>query len=214
MITIYGRATSSNVQMVMWTIGELGLKAERLDFGHIYGGLDTPEYGAMNPHRLVPVLTDGDAAPIWESAAILRYLLGKYGSPALWPEDPAARARADMWAEWAKWTLGRTFIYGIFWAIVRTAPSQRDAAAIAKASAEVAALMGRAEAQIAEHGFLAGPDFSIADLVLGHMLYRYFEVDFERADYPALAAYYQRLTQRPAYARHVMVSYEPLRVTD
>ncbi len=55
-LTIYGRATSSNVQLVMWLVGELGLDQERLDRGHVYGGLDTPEFLAVNPNGRVPVL--------------------------------------------------------------------------------------------------------------------------------------------------------------
>ncbi len=46
----------------------------------------------------------------------------------------------------------------------------------------------------------------------GHLLYRYFTLDFDRADTPNLAAYYERLTERPAYREHVMVSYDSLRV--
>ena len=61
MLTVYGRATSSNVQAVMWTIAELGLEYERLDYGHKFGGNKTPEFLAMNPNGLVPVVVDGDA---------------------------------------------------------------------------------------------------------------------------------------------------------
>ncbi|MEM9370533.1 MAG: glutathione S-transferase, partial [Pseudomonadota bacterium] len=37
-ITVWGRATSSNVQVVMWAVGELGLEYKRIDLGHNYGG--------------------------------------------------------------------------------------------------------------------------------------------------------------------------------
>ena len=72
MITIWGRTTSSNVQTVMWAIAELGLEHERIDAGGPFGGLDTPEFAAMNPNRLVPVLRDGGEY-LWESASIVRY---------------------------------------------------------------------------------------------------------------------------------------------
>ena len=78
MLTIYGRATSSNVQLVMWAVGELELPHERLDYGHVHGGLDAPDYLALNPHGKVPTLVDGDTV-IWESMAILRYLAARYG---------------------------------------------------------------------------------------------------------------------------------------
>lgn len=64
MLTIWGRKSSSNVQALMWCIGELGLPYERHDIGHRYGGNDTPRYLAMNPNGLVPVLSDDGAEPI------------------------------------------------------------------------------------------------------------------------------------------------------
>src|SRR6056297_3382256 len=126
MLTIYGRATSSNVQAVMWGAAELGLSPERLDYGHVHGGTDTPEFRAMSPHGLVPVLKDGDIV-VWESCAILRYLAAAYGDGgAFWPADPAARAPVDMWAEWGKVSFASAFVVPIFWARVRTAAARRD----------------------------------------------------------------------------------------
>jgi glutathione S-transferase len=61
MLTIWGRRTSLNVQKVMWLVGELGIKHRRIDAGCQFGGLDTPEFRAMNPLGRVPVLGDDDA---------------------------------------------------------------------------------------------------------------------------------------------------------
>ena len=74
MLTVYGRADSSNVQAVMWCIAELGLPHERYNIGHRFGGTNTPEFIAMNPSGMVPVLVDGEGFALWESSAILRYL--------------------------------------------------------------------------------------------------------------------------------------------
>jgi glutathione S-transferase len=64
MLTVWGRTTSSNVQALMWCIGELGLPFSRRDIGHKYGGQDTPEFLAINPNGTVPVLKDGDGEPL------------------------------------------------------------------------------------------------------------------------------------------------------
>ena len=69
-----------------------------------------------------------------------------------------------------------------------------------------------AEAQIADRQFLAGDDFSLADIQFGHVLYRYFDIPIERPSHPNLRRYYDALTARPAFQEHVMVSYEELRV--
>lgn len=212
MLTVHGRATSSNVQALLWGLEELGLAYERLDCGEVYGGLDTPEFGAMNPHRRIPVLTVGDTA-LWETGAILRYLAAEHGGDAFWPRDPLARARVDMWAEWAKHSVAAAFTGPVFWRTARTRAANRDPALIARNLAALTTELKKAEAQLSRHQHLCGPDLTLADIQLGHVLYRYFDIDIPRADLPALRAYYDRLTARPAYRRTVMVSYDALRDT-
>lgn len=210
MLTVYGRANSSNVQIVMWAVGELGLPHLRLDYGHVHGGVDTPGYRAMNPRGLVPTLVDGDLV-IWESCAILRYLAARYGDDAFWPADPTRRARIDMWAEYGKTELAQAFTAPIFWARVRTAAAERDEAALTAAIARFETLLDPVTAQLEAQDFVAGPRFSAADITIGHLLYRWFDIDVRRAPRPALEGYYRRLTERPAYREHVMVDYAALR---
>jgi len=210
-LTVYGRATSSNVQLVMWTIAELGLVHERLDFGHIHGGLDTEAFGQMNPHRKVPVLRDGDVV-VWESMAILRYLAARYGDGgAFWPADPAQRAAVDQWAEWGKNELSQAFTVPIFWPRVRTSAAIRDEAALAQAIARFEEELDVLDAPLSAHDFVTCDRFTAADIVVGHLLYRWFTMDIPRKPRPALETYYHRLTARPAYAAQVMVDYSPLR---
>lgn len=212
MLTVYGRATSSNVQALLWGLAELGLTHARLDAGEVYGGLDTPVFRALTPHGRIPVLTVGDTA-LWETPAILRYLAGEYAGDPFWPRDPLARARVDMWAEWAKHSVAEAFTGPVFWRTARTRPENRDPALIAKNLARLEAELAKAEPLLAEGGYLCGPDLTLADIQFGHVLYRYFDIDIPRADLPALRAYYDRLADRPAYRKTVMVSYEALRNT-
>ncbi len=213
MLTIWGRKTSSNVQAAMWCVGELGLAYRRHDVGHTYGGNRTPEFLAMNPNGLIPVLRDGDDETIWETGAILRYLGAKYGDDPFWPRDPAARAQVDKWAEWAKINVGGVFTGGVFWPVVRTAAKDRDEAALATALHTLGRLFDIAERQLAARAFLCGEAFTLADVQFGHILYRYFDIAIPRAERPALRRFYERLRERPAYREHVMVSYDELRVS-
>ena len=103
MLEIWGRRNSSNVQTVMWTVGELGLDYTRRDVGGTFGGTDTPEYRAMNPNGVVPTLVD-DGRVLWESNVIARYLAATYGKGSLWLDDGYQRALADQWMEWSKTT--------------------------------------------------------------------------------------------------------------
>lgn len=211
MLTIWGRRTSSNVQALMWCVGELGLPYERHDVGHRYAGTDTPEFLAMNPNGTVPVLCDGEGERLWETGAILRYLASRYGHATFWPTGPMERACVDKWAEWAKLNVALNFTAPIFWRVVRTAPSARDPAAIAEAVRKLDHFLGIAEARLAKGRYLAGDDFTLADIQFGHVLFRYFDIEIARPPRPGLEGYYARLTERLAFRKHVMVSYEELR---
>lgn len=213
MLTLWGRTDSSNVQAVMWALGELGLPCTRHDAGHRFGGTDTPEFIAMNPNRTVPVLKDGESIPLWESAAILRYLAGRYAPESFWPADPLARADVDRWAEWAKVNLALPFGGAVFYPSVFHPPARRDPAAIEAALKALTGKLAIAEARLREHPFLVGDTLSLADIHLGTMLYRYHTLQIPRPELPALKAYYDRLCARPAYAEHVMVSFDALRPT-
>jgi len=210
MLKIYGRATSSNVQLVMWAVGELGLDHERLDYGHLYGGLDTPEFGALNPHRKVPVLQDGDLV-VWESMAILRYLAARYGDgQAFWPSDPVDRAGVDKWAEWGKNELCQSFTVPIFWSRVRTAAADRDEMALTQAVKQFDEYLLLLADQIGGQPYVCGDALSVADIVIGHLLFRWFTMDINRAENPVVMSYYQRLKKRSEYQTHVMVPYDSL----
>jgi len=211
MIKIWGRKTSSNVQVVMWSIAELGLAHERYDVGHRYGGLDTPEFRAMNPNGTIPVVRDGEGEPLWESSAILRYLANRYGRAPYWPDDLVARTHIDKWAEWSKINIAINFSGPIFWHVVRTPPARRDPAALKQAIGILDRYLDIAERKLAGGAYLCGDDLTLADVQFGHLLYRYFDLEIERRERAGLRAYYERLVARPAYREHVMIPYDELR---
>lgn len=214
MLRIWGRQSSSNVQALMWCIGELGLVHERTDAGLMYGVTDTPEYRLLNPNCTVPTLQDGDNSPLWETGAILRYLANAYGDDAFWPSDPLRRAEVDKWAEWSKINIALKFTAPVFWRVVRTAPSKRDPVATRKAVQDLNEVLSIADARLDRNAFVTGEALTLADIQFGHVLYRYFNIDIERRNFANIHRYYFSLTKRPAYQQHVMVSYDELRVED
>lgn len=210
MLRIWGRADSSNVQAVMWCVAELGLEHERYDVGHRFGGVDTPEFRAMNPNGTIPVLRDGEGPALWETGAILRYVANQYADDVFWPMDATARADIDRWAEWAKINIAIAFSVPVFWRVVRTPAERRDPVAIAAAVRALEAKLAIAEDRLARRAFLCGDALTLADVQFAHVLYRYFDIDIQRGAFPATRAYFDRLMARPAYARHVAVSYAAL----
>ena len=209
MITVYGRRNSSSVQLVMWAIHELGLAHERLDYGHGHAATDTDDYLAMNPMGRVPALVDGSVC-LFESGSILRYLAAQYGDDGFWPTDPIERAALDVWAEWGKNTFTEA-VLEVFVYDVRMDPETRDPRVLEQASQKVGALAAVLDERIGDGPYLAGKQLSFADLACGHILYRYFNLEWPRPDLPNLKSYYEELKLRSAFSEHVMVSYEDLR---
>lgn len=212
MVTVYGRASSSNVQSVMWCLAELNVPVARIDVGEGFGGTDKPEFLSMNPNGMIPVLRDGSVT-VFESAAIIRYLSRTYAPASFWPKEAIALTRVDQWAEWAKQNVANKFTGPVFWRVVRTPEAKRDKVAISAACQRLAASLRVAEAELATRPWLAGDAISPGDIHMGHVLYRYFDIEIDRPDLPHLRAYYDRLARRETYQKTVMINYDMLRDT-
>lgn len=201
MIKVWGRKNSSNVQKVMWTIGELGLKHERVDIGGPFGGNKEPAYLAINPNGLIPTIQDGDLT-LWESNAIVRYLAGKYGHGTLAPADIGQRALCGQWMDWSLSVVSPT-ITPAFMGLIRTPPEKRDNAAIAASQAKTVEVMGMLEAQLGRSAFVVGSSLSIADIPLGILAYRYWQLVPNHPAHPNMKRWYEQVQGRAAFKAHV-----------
>ena len=203
MLKVWGRSTSSNVQKVMWAIGELRLPHERIDVGREYGGLSTAEYFALNPNRRIPTLQDGDVV-LWESNVIVRYLSAKFGAGQLWPLDHAARGVADQWMDWQQTTL-LPDMTTVFWGLVRTPVEERDHRKIDAAVESLKGTWSRLDGHLSSRRFVAGDNLTMGDIPVGVMCYRYHALGVERAALGNLEAWYETLQSRDAFRKHVMI---------
>lgn len=209
MITLWGRASSANVQKAVWALEEVGVAYARIDAGGRYGGLGDPDFLAMNPNGLVPVLRHG-ALTLWESHAIMRYLAAKFGEGSLWPVDLAERAIADQWTDWAQTTFQAGWLR-LFWLVVRTPVEHHDADAIAAAMADSVRAFSILDSRLATTPYLAGDHLTYADIATGVAMYRWSTMEIEHPHLPAVRDWHERLRDRPAYRKAVCVSYEELR---
>ncbi len=209
MLTVWGRRSSFNLQKVMWLVDELGIAHRHIELGGKFGGLDTPEFLAMNPHGRVPVIDD-DGVVVWESHAILRYLAARSGNELFWHEDPGQRSLADRWMDWSQSSLQPDFLLGIFWGFYRTPEAQRNQAAIARKVDRCAHHFRLLDRILAERDFMLGGELSLADIPIGTNLYRYFNLEIERPEIPRVEAWYERLRERPGFRNHVMVPFHEL----
>lgn len=202
MLEIWGRPYSSNVIPVIWTANELGLDYTLQLAGGSFGKLDTEAYAKLNPNRMIPAIRDGDF-PLWESLSIVRYLCDRYGAGTLSPSDLRTRALADQWMEWSASRAFSPVIY-LFFATVRTQPDQRDIAKIAELRDQAHEALTILDGHLGNQPFVCGDAFTMGDIPLGCIAYRYFNVDVERPALPNVYAWYQRLAERPSYQDHVM----------
>jgi glutathione S-transferase len=202
MIRIWGRNTSSNVQKVMWALGELGLPHERIDIGGSFGKNREPAYLAMNPNGLVPTLEE-DGFLLWESNSIVRYLAAKYGVGTLASADMQARARASSWMDW-QLTVAAPAITPVFWGLIRTPPEKRDHAAIEAGKVKTMAAMQMLDAQLAKSAFVAGDTLSMGDIPVAVMTYRFRRLMPERSGLDHLERWFTAIEQRPAFKEHVL----------
>jgi glutathione S-transferase len=204
MLKIWGRSNSINVQKVLWCAAELALPFERYDTGGTFGGTRTPEYAAMNPNAVVPTIED-DGITLWESNTIVRYLAATHAAGTLWPTDARARADVERWMDWQLSTLNQDMVT-LFWGLIRTPPEKRSATAIEAARQSLTEIWSRLDRRLADRQFVGGRDFTMGDIPVGCLAYRWFNLPIERSPLPHLAAWYERLTTRPAYRTHVMIA--------
>jgi glutathione S-transferase len=201
MLKLLGKAASINVRKVLWTCTELGLPVEREDWGQPLRDPQAPEFLALNPNGLVPVLRDGDAV-LWESNTICRYLAAREGRSDLLPVAPLARAQVEQWMDWQAGELNNSWRYA-FMALVRRSPAHTDAAQVAAGVAGWNRHMAILDGQLQRTGaYAAGDAFTLADVVLGLATHRWQAAPIERPVLPAVAAYQERLAQRPGFLVH------------
>jgi glutathione S-transferase len=205
MLKIWGRNTSINVQKVMWAIGELRLPHERIDVGGAFGRTRDPFYLAMNPNSLVPTLQEDDGFTLWESNSIVRYLAARHGAGTLEPEDLQERARASQWMDWML-TVCAPAIHPLFWGLIRTPPEKRDHAKIDEAKENTAKALQMLDAQLGKTAFAAGDAFSMGDIPVGLITYRFRRLvpDRQGLGLDNLERWFLGLEQRPAFREQIL----------
>ncbi|MEZ3500791.1 glutathione S-transferase family protein [Pantoea sp. KPR_PJ] len=198
MLKILGRDSSINVRKVLWLCDELDLDFEREEWGDEPNSLHKPEFLALNPNALIPVLIDDDFV-LWESNAILRYLANAYEGDWLYPQNPRARAPVDQWMDWQSTELNTSWRYA-FMSLVRNSPAHQDPRLLAAACKGWSHTMGILNQQLEKTGrYVAGRNFTLADIGVGLAVNRWYETPLDHPNLPGVRNYYERLTERHAY---------------
>ena len=203
MLKILGRKNSSNVQKVIWACDEMNLPFQREDVGGSFGRNKDPEYLALNPNGTVPTIVE-DGFALWESNAIVRHLASQHGLGTLCPKDARERAHADQWMDWQQ-TVVNPAIFPVIFNMVRSKPEARDMNAVKAARDKLAAALAILDKHLAKTGFVVGARLTMGDIPLGIVTYRWFTLESERENLPALKGWYDRLVERPAFRKNIMI---------
>ncbi len=202
MLKIYGRADSSNVRKVTWIADEIGLAYEREDWGRGFRSTDEPAFQRVSTFGVVPVIED-DGFILRESNTILRYLCSKHSRADLYPSELTARATVESWMDWASIDL-YLGVRPVFLGLTIKMPAFQDKKIIETGIADWTRQMKRLDAQLAANGpYLAGANFTLADVGTGIVVNRWYHIDFEKPKLSAVEAYYERLSTSAPYRANV-----------
>jgi len=216
MIKLYGHANrkSPNTLKLRAALAEAGARYEYVVVNLDSGEQKRPEFLALNPHGKIPVLVEsaqaatatGAAAPfaLAESDAILWYIAERFPEAGLLPAagglSPAqARARVLQWCDFTSTGLYATYL-DLYIHTMKGAPDKRVSWIGEAAGQKMSRLMGVMDGVLAGRAHLAG-DFSIADLAAAAVLATVKSriTPDPSADRPHVAAWYARVTSRPAW---------------
>ncbi len=194
MIKVLGRATSGNVQKVLFGLEEIGLDYTREDYGRQFNNTQTPEYKALNPNSKVPTLVEGDVV-IWESNSILRYLAATRAK-ALTGSSPAETSEVERWMDWLLASINA--LYLTMFKDSKKPAGERVSDYDAQAT-ELASLLALADAHLAGREFFALGRLTLADIALAPILKRCMAFPIALPDLKNLKDWMARIEARPAF---------------
>jgi len=196
MIKLYHSPRTRSVR-IYWLLEELGVPYELHTVAFTPETLKSPEYLEVNPLGKVPSIQD-DGLTMFESGAIVEYVLEKYGHGRLAPKPGTPeRGRYLQWLHFGEATVLPP-LSDIAQHMMFKPEAERIPAVVADASTRAMAVLGVLEQALANKPYICGSDFSAADIMIGYglLLVKWFGLLGDR--YPNVAKYLARLEQRPA----------------
>ncbi len=189
-------APNSRAVRIAWLLEELGLEYEVEKYSVGDRALRTPEYYKIHPMGRIPVLEDG-ATRIYESGAIVQYLLARHSNGRLAPSvDEASFPEYLQWLHYAEGSImGQVNILVV--ETILLPPEKRNDVNVNRALKLLRVALGNVDQRLQDREYLTGT-FSGADIMTGHACFGAMKAGAEIEDYKQLKAYIDRLLERPA----------------
>jgi glutathione S-transferase len=198
MITLYHSPRSRSVRIV-WLLEELHLPYHLETIAFRLPVPPAKPFAQQTPFGKVPTLRDGDLT-MFESGAILEYVLERYGQGRLAPA-PGTPLRGSF-LQWVHFAEATAFppLGNLAWHTFK-----KDADSIPGAMADyrtwAVAVLEVLERALSGRTYLLGADFSGADIMMGYTLQCAKWFGILTAEYPHLVEYMARLEGRPAFVK-------------
>lgn len=200
-LTLWGRLNSINVQKVLWTLEELQLPFQRIDAGMQFGVNKTQEYLAKNPNGLVPMIDD-EGFILWESHTIMRYLAKKHDAQGrVFPKDIQVQAKIEQWHDWYN-TVFWPPMRNLFWGYIRTPQENRNLEELENSRIQMIKGIEMVEEQLTRTKFIAAEQFTLADIPIALVAYRWFNLPLERPSFPHFEAWYANVKIRSGFLKY------------
>ncbi|WP_028101989.1 glutathione S-transferase family protein [Pseudoduganella violaceinigra] len=194
MLTLFDYLPSQNAYKVRLLLSHLGLPYRTEMVSIFEGAGQRPEYLAINPTGAVPALRLDDGRVLAESNAILTYLAS--GTPYL-PAEPFAAAKVQQWLSFEQ-----DYVLHIaalrHWAMTGKL-ARRPAALVAMRRAGGLRALQILERELAARPFIAGQDYSIADMALFAYTHRADEAGLPLHAFAQVSAWIERVRAQPGF---------------
>jgi len=199
MIDLYTDSSPNGFKVTI-ALEELGLPYRlhhvRIDRGeHRF-----PAFLALNPHGRIPVIVDNETGiTLFESAAILLYLAEKRGQ--LMPSELTARWEAIKWLQFHSSSVGPIIGQRVYFELFAEEKNKSAIERYRQLTHDALAVLDNHLAKGAT--WLAGEDYSIADIAQFGWMHIARIIDFDFSQHRYLSAWYQRVAQRPAVVKGI-----------
>ena len=195
MVKVYGDVWSGNCYKAKLVLTQLGVPFEWVPVDIMKGESKTQAFLAKNPNGRVPVVELDDGTCLAESNAILWYFAE--GTPLL-PDSKLARAQALQWMFFEQYSHEPNIATSRYIIRYLGNPPEKKEALAARAEPGYAAL-GVMEGHLKSRGWMAGENYSIADIALYAYTHCAGEGGFDLARFPAIRAWLARVESQPFY---------------
>jgi glutathione S-transferase len=203
---LYYFPPSPNVRKVNAVIAHLGIEdIDREVVNLAKGEQRQPAFLAVNPMGKLPALDAGGGLLLWESNAICQFLCERRGDTAFYPRDPKTRADIARWLFWeaSAWSEATTILTTENVRKPMLGLGQPNPATVALGEEKFRPLANLLNDRLANRPFLAGPEATLADFVVGGAATYMDRGRFPVADFAHLRAWWARLSQIPAWSATV-----------